>query len=197
MRNFRIFTESKTDIRFIRDYVQERFGETLLEEIDFDILEGYNGYKKGGQLKDSIQQNNDDNKQTILILDADNDFKQRKLEVLNDFQGYNIPVQLFLFPNDGTNGNLEDLLTQIAVDQEIIKCFSQYEQCIRGYELPVSKARIFAYLDALLPAKNKKNNSKDLLQPENRNYRNTAHWNLHHQYLQPLHDFLAPFFPKQ
>jgi hypothetical protein len=194
MRNFRIFTESGADIKFISDYVEEIFGTKLNAE-DFDTLGSHSGYKNGGILKQSIRENNDDGKTTILILDADNDFAARREEVLRDFQSYNIPVHLFLFPNNLDAGNLEDMLTQIAVNRQIIECFSQYEQCIQGYQLPATKARIFAYLDALLPARNKKNNSKDLLQPENRNYHNAAHWNLHHEYLKPLHEFLKPFFP--
>lgn len=194
MQNFRIFTEGKADIKFIKDYVLERFGVELSDKEDFFVLPSWAGYKNNGQVIQDIKENHDDDKATILILDADNDFANRQTTVNKDFQSYNLPIKLFLFPNNADAGNLEDMLTQIAVNRQIIECFSQYEQCIQGYQLPVSKARIFAYLDALLRARNKKNNSKDLLQPENRNYRNSDHWDLHHNYLTPLHTFLKPFF---
>jgi hypothetical protein len=194
MSSFRIFTESKADIRFIRDYVSEHFKEILSETVDFDILEGNGGYKKGGRLKSSIQQNHDSDKQTILILDADNNFTQRNAEVIRDFQDYNIPVNLFLFPNDAHIGNLETLLTEIAVDRTPINCFMTYEECVRAYNLPLDKSRIYAYLDAVLPQESKIHKKNDLRIAENRNYRDSDYWNLHHEYLKPLHDFLSPFF---
>lgn len=193
MPEFRIFTESKADVKFISDYISENF-DVKLTVNDFDTLDSWSGYKAGGKIEDSIQQNHDNGKQTILILDADNDFARRQAEIIRDFQRYNIPVHLFLFPNNSSNGNLENLLTEIATDRKLIECFEGYETCIEGYQLPISKSKIYAYLDALLPAKNKKNNRKDLIEPENRNYRNLAHWNLHHEHLQPLHNFLLPFF---
>jgi hypothetical protein len=194
MQQFRIFTEGKGDVRFIDNYINEIFGIQLADE-DFDILGSWSGYKAGGQLKTAIQQNSDDKKHTIIILDADDNFAERQAEVLKDFAGYNIQdVSLFLFPNNSDKGNMEEMLARIAVDDKLISCFSHYEQCIQGYELPVSKARIFAYLDALLPARNKKDNKNNQYQPENRNYNNTAHWNLRHEYLNPFHDFLKRFF---
>ena len=60
--------------------------------------------------------------------------------------------------------------------------------------MPVIKSKVFAYLDALLPSKNKKNDKYDLIQEKNRNYRNIQHWDLQYEYLNPLKEFLTPFF---
>lgn len=192
MNNFRIFTESKADIKFLKDYIKEVFNHDL-EDGYFDPLGSWSGYKAGGQLNTSIQQNFDDGKKTILILDADNDFEKRKNEVLTDFMNYKIPINLFLFPNNIDNGNLETLLAQVAVERKLIDCFETYEKCITGYQLPANKSKIFAYLDALLPPKNKKNDKHDLIQEANRNYANKAHWDLNHDYLLPLNQFLASY----
>ena len=193
MPEFRIFTESKADVKFISGYIIEHFGVGLTAN-DFDTLDSWSGYKAGGKLEDSIQQNHDNGKQTILILDADNDFLGRRAEVTRDFQGYNIPIHLFLFPHDDVNGNLENLLTEIAVERKLIECFLSYEDCVRDYNLPLGKARIYSYLDTLLPP-DAKTSRNDLRKEENRDYLNTAHWNLHHGYLTPLHTFLRQFFP--
>jgi len=194
MPNFRIFTESKSDIKFCTDYVNEHFNVILARE-DFYALESWAGYKGGGNLVAEIRENFDEEKETILILDADNNFAQRLEEVTRDFQAYSIPIHLFLFPNNALNGSLETALCVIAVEQDILRCFEGYEACIHNYESPVIKSKIFAYLDALLPSANKKNDKNDLIQDAKRNYRNVAHWNLRHEYLNPLHNFLQRFFP--
>jgi hypothetical protein len=194
MPNFRIFTESKADIKFLKDYIEEVFDVSLHEE-DFDTLGSWSGYKSDESIKASIKQNSiDDEKTSILILDADKDFTQRQQEVLNDFKRFNI--NLFLFPNNRDAGSLENMLCEIAIEKQIIKCFEDYESCIKGHETPVIKSKVFAYLDALLPSVNKKNDKKDLIQDKNRDYRNAAHWNLHHKFLNPLKEFLTPFFTK-
>ncbi len=193
MLNFRIFTESKADIKFLKDYIDEVLNIQLSYE-DFDSLGSWAGYKTSGVLKSSIKQNNDDGKATILILDADIDFLGRKQEVLNDFMAFNVPISLFLFPDNGSIGSLETLLCEIAVERKIITCFEGYETCVTGYQAPVIKSKVFAYLDALLPANQKKNDSHDLIQDKNRNYKNAAHWNLQHDSLNPLKEFLQPYF---
>jgi len=193
MTDIKIFTEGPGDVKFIKDYVKE-LHEVDLSDNCFDKLNSWSGYKRGGAIYPLISQSKNEGKQVILVLDADNDFAKRQREVLTDFESYNIPVKLFLFPNNNNAGNLEILLTEIAVERKLMQCFEAYEACITGYESPVIKSKVFAYLDALLPTKNKKNNKQDLIQEANRNYQNPAHWNLHHQYLQPFHDFLSPFF---
>ena len=192
MPDFKIFTESKADIKFIQDCVAEHFGVQLSEDF-FYPLNSWGGYKNNGQAIGTIRENFEKGQETVLILDADTQFAQRQTEVLNDFNNYGIPVNLFLFPNNNANGNLETLLTEIAIDRKLINCFLSYEQCVGGYNLPLDKSRIYSYLDTLLPL-DSKTTRNDLRKEENRNYRNSAHWNLHHEYLQPFHDFLSPLF---
>ena len=191
MFSFRIFTESKADIKFLKDYIYAVFNIQLSDD-DFDPLGSWSGYKTSGVLKASIKQNNDDSKRNILILDADTDFTLRNQEVMNDFAAFNVPISLFLFPNNNSSGSLETLLCEIAVEKKILTCFEGYETCVTGYEAPVIKSKVFADLDALLPANQKKNDANDLIQDKNRNYRNVNHWNLHHDYLAQLRKFLQP-----
>ncbi len=193
MPDFKIFTESKADIKFIQDYLTEHFSVPPTESL-YHPLNSWSGYKSNGSAIVQIRENFEKGNRTILILDADNSFTHRQTEVLSDFQGYNIPIDLFLFPNSSSNGTLEDLLCSVAVQRPILDCFEAYESCISGYEVPVVKSKVFAYLDALLPANSKKNDKNDLIQDKNRNYRNPTHWNLHHEYLHPLHNFLSQFF---
>lgn len=191
MNNSRIFTESKADVKFIKDYCKAIFNVALAEQ-DFDTLGGWTGYKtKEGELKPSIKENAIDNsKLTIIILDADQAFQARLDEVQNDFKRFLVVPEIFLFPNHKSAGTLETLLSEIVVHKKIIDCFSKYENCIDSFEKPVEKSKIFAYLDALLPEANKKGNKNDLIKEENRDYTNTNHWNLNHEFLMPLKEFL-------
>ena len=194
MSNFRIFSESKADIKFLKDYIEEIL-HVQLSDNDFDPLGSWSDYKAGGSLKASIKQNHyDDQKTTILILDADNDFEARREEILEDFGEFEVPVSLFLFPNNNSAGNIESLLATIGVDQKLMTCFLEYETCVRGYNKPLNHSRIYAYLDLLLDPNHLDENNKDLRREEYRNYRNAAHWNLNHAYLTPLREFLQPFF---
>lgn len=194
MPNFRIFTESKADIKFLKDYIEAALNVSLTDD-DFDPLGGWSGYKTDGKVKASIEQNAiDNNKISILILDADTDFNKRQEEVLADFKNFNIPISLFLFPNDSANGNLEDLLSEIAVDRRLMDCFLDYEKCVKAYPKKLNDSRIYSYLDMLLIENYKDEKGKDLRREEFRNYRNENHWDLKHAYLQPLQEFLTSFF---
>ncbi|HEX3025133.1 MAG TPA: hypothetical protein VHP12_07975, partial [Chitinophagaceae bacterium] len=101
-----------------------------------------------------------------------------------------------LFPNNNSNGNLEDVLSSITVRHDLIDCFQQYEQCVNHYPQKLNHSRIYSYLDMILYP-NAIVNGKDLRKEEFRNYRNHTHWNLHHEYLDPLYSFLSPYFQAQ
>ena len=189
MKNFKIFTESKADVRFLQDAIKTMF-DIILVDNDFDTLGSWSGYKAGGNIKTSIQENFDNSKTSILIIDADTDFSQRRAEVEDDFNHFGIPIKLFLFPDNKSNGALESLLIRIAVETKIVQCFEMYESCISEYQSPVLKSKVFAYLDALLPAGNKKGDKNDLIQEKNRNYRIPEFWDLHDESLQELRTFL-------
>jgi hypothetical protein len=192
MQDFRIFTEGKADIKFLQDYITECLGK-ILPASNFDTLGSWSGYKAGGPLKLQIQECRDREQDILLVLDADLDFESRQKEVLDDFAGYGVPVKLFLFPNNNNPGNIETLLATIATDRALMDCFLKYEECVKLYPKKLNDARIYSYLDMLLHDNPKDQNGRDLRREEFRNYRNPAHWNLHHEYLQPLKDFLTPF----
>jgi hypothetical protein len=193
MQNFRIFTESKADIKFLRDYIEEIFNIALSEN-HFDPLGSWSGYKTNNKPIASIQENFFNESTSILILDADSDFQKRQSEVISDFKKFDISIQLFLFPNDSVSGNLEDILAEIAVDKTLMDCFLEYEKCVKPYPKKLNDSRIYSYLDMLLLENFKNPKGSDMRKEEFRNYRNTKHWNLKDKYLNPLKEFLSPFF---
>ncbi len=192
MPDFTIYTESKADVKFLNDFIAEVFNNTLPEN-NFDTLLSWSGYKAGGVLKTEIQQNFDEGNETIIILDADADFKGREREVSADFAAYKIPIRLFLFPDNLNVGNIETLLAGIATDRKLMDCFLEYEKCVALYPKKLNDSRIYSYLDMLLLDNWKDEKGKDLRREEFRNYRNKNHWDLKHTDLNPLKEFLASF----
>lgn len=191
--NVHFFVEDKAHQKFLIDFVEERF-RVSLNSNHFYRLESWSGYKKGGIAFPDYEQNTANEINNVTFLDADTDLEARKSKVIADFENLNINSALFLFPNNNDNGEIEIALAKIATQTKIIECFESYEECILDYEKPVNKSKILAYLDALLPASLKKNNKKDLIQEDKRDYRNTTHWNLYHEYLESLHLFLQIYF---
>lgn len=187
------FIEDKAHQKFLIDFIAERFAVTLNKD-SFYTLQGWSGYKTGGVGFPDYEQRTKDGFEIITMLDADSNPVERRKEVLVDFVRLGIKSHLFLFPNDEATGEMENALVQIAIDGKLISCFERYEKCIDGYQKPVNKSKVFAYLDALLKPSQKKNNKKDFIEEGNRDYRNKTHWDLHHEYLNTLYQFLEPFF---
>ncbi len=188
--NFRIFVEGKSDQKFLRDFILKRFGIELQAE-NFDPLGSWSGYKSENKLKASIRENSiDNNKTSLLILDGDTDWQARKLEIFNDFKSFGVDIELFLFPDNQSNGNLEDILAEIAVERKLIECFQNYEKCVDSYPKKLNHSRIYSYLDMILQDEYLDDNKRDLRREEFRDFCNENHWDLNHSCLNPLFNFL-------
>ncbi|WP_101000628.1 DUF3226 domain-containing protein [Helicobacter pylori] len=121
---------------------------------------------------------------TLIIFDADKDYESNKKEILkvvSKTQQKITEEQIFLFPNNQDDGDLETLLLEIAKHKEIIQCFKRYLKCIEckcigikehhGPIKNIRKSKWYAYLEALGLEKffqytwdtKKKNNKKKLI----------------------------------
>lgn len=150
-------------------------------------------------LKDQFSFNRNQGKLNIVFLDADDNIEERFKEVdqSKSFMDENFPA--FLLPNNESIGDLETLLENIAnpINEAIFECWNNYENCLEGKEnpanpgktftLPARKTKIYAYLEALLGSSKKQ---KELIKEPNRDYTNPKHWDLNHEYLEPLKTFL-------
>ncbi|PUD87550.1 hypothetical protein C2R61_03200, partial [Helicobacter pylori] len=67
---------------------------------------------------------------TLIIFDADKDYESNKKEILSKTQQKITEEQIFLFPNNQDDGDLETLLLEIAKYDEFLKCFEGYLECI-------------------------------------------------------------------
>ncbi|GAA8328416.1 hypothetical protein HpNP140_01000 [Helicobacter pylori] len=113
---------------------------------------------------------------TLIIFDADKDYESNKKEILSKTQQKITEEQIFLFPNNQDDGDLETLLLEIAKHDEFLKCFEGYLECIKSKEhykpiKNIRKNKLYAYLEVLGLEKffqytwdtEKKNNKKKLI----------------------------------
>ncbi|GAA9404406.1 hypothetical protein TH0820_04440 [Helicobacter pylori] len=160
-----IYTEGKSDRNFLGWYFN-----FLKYKDHFDMfdIEGKDKLISGEFLEkiDKILNNKHQTyKQVCIIFDAD---KKESQEIDAGFdnklkhickelkeKGIDFPrEQIFLFPNNQDDGDLEDLLLGIAKHKEFINCFESYLDCIKKKEhyKPIKNIRknmLYAYLEAL------------------------------------------------
>ncbi|MGN8370619.1 DUF3226 domain-containing protein [Helicobacter pylori] len=94
---------------------------------------------------------------TLIIFDANKDYESNKKEILTVVSKRKQTIseeQIFLFPNNQDDGDLETLLLKIAKHDEFLKCFEGYLECIKSkeYYKPIKNIRknmLYAYLEAL------------------------------------------------
>ncbi|MBH0285663.1 hypothetical protein I6854_03245 [Helicobacter pylori] len=92
---------------------------------------------------------------TLIIFDADKDYESNKKEILKVVSKTKQTIseeQIFLFPNNQDDGDLETLLLEIAKHKEIIQCFKRYLKCIgikecHGPIKNIRKNMLYAYLE--------------------------------------------------
>lgn len=184
-----IFVEGKADKRFIEDFVSKHFGKEKLDILSFVDVKG----------KDSIHlvsnefiKNTDQKGINLLIFDADSDFAKRKEELEKQRAYLNIEFELFLFPNNNDNGDLEVLLLNLTVEkhQGIFECFKPFNDCLKSkdnnYNVPSLKTQVYSYLD--FQNKEPKENDRDYF---------LDCWNLENDYANPLLYFLTEYLDKE
>ncbi len=159
-----ICTEGKSDRNFLGWYIN------FLECKDhFDVfdIEGKDKLISGEfpkKIEKILKNKHQTYKQVCIIFDADKKESQEsdagfdnKLEhICEKFKekGINFPrEQIFLFPNNQDDGDLETLLLEIANHKEFINCFESYLDCIKKKEhykpiKDIRKSKWYAYLEA-------------------------------------------------
>ena len=203
MKRFQIIVEGDADKKFFEDYYHHVFGEKAPKgSITHPGKDGDTGGYQKLKSEDAIgvmRQNTDMGGINLVIFDADEDTESRRAELLAIKDEFGVEFELFLLPNDKDVGALEDLLENIINpnNQPVMVCWQTYEEKLREVRIPsktpptltipAKKTKIYAYLETLL---GKSRSQKKLIKDANRNYKNTQHWNLDAEYLEPLKEFL-------
>ncbi|NHB43366.1 DUF3226 domain-containing protein [Helicobacter pylori] len=166
-----IYTEGESDKKFLSWCLDVWKNEDHFDQAYFDIIhvEGKDQLFSDGLCKNikSILNNEDHRyKQVCIIFDADikkenqesdAGFDNKLKHIREKFKekGIDFPKeQIFLFPNNQDDGDLETLLSEIAKYDEFLKYFEGYLECIKSKEhyKPIKKIRknmLYAYLEAL------------------------------------------------
>lgn len=203
MKRFQIIVEGDADKKFFEDYYHHVFGEKAPKgSITHPGKDGDTGGYQKLKSEDAIgvmRQNTDMGGINLVIFDADEDTESRRAELLAIKEEFGVEFELFLLPNNKDVGALEDLLENIINpnNQPVMVCWQTYEEKLREVRIPsktpptltipAKKTKIYAYLETLL---GKSRSQKKLIKDANRNYKNTQHWYLDAEYLEPLKEFL-------
>lgn len=179
-RKFLIIVEGKEDLFFIKNYLSHI-------KKDSPSIELREAGGKGGLVKEYIKQligelerkhGHEIEIKIIIVFDANENTKEEVSKKLQELKH-----ELFLFPDNKKQGNIEDLLEQIILPdkQDIFECFENYKKCLKernkGYQLPNKKGKIYSYKEALGALDKEKQ-----FKPE--------YWNFNNSALDPLKKFL-------
>ncbi len=170
-----IYTEGKSDKNFLSwclDVWKDVWkNEDHFDQAHFDII-----YVEGKdklfsdefckRIENILKNKNQEHRQVCIIFDADikkenqesdAGFDNKLKHIREKFKekGIDFPrEQIFLFPNNQDDGDLETLLSEIANYKEFINCFESYLDCIKKKEhykpiKNIRKSMWYAYLEAL------------------------------------------------
>lgn len=173
----------------------------VINKFDYSLKHGQEIQKTGG--KDSLEKFVPNFRSStyvgltnLVIFDANGSIEERRNELLEFKQKLGIEFETFLFPSNKDNGDLETLLERVINlnNQGLFDCFDNFNRClvdsIPGRQLtPLDrKTKIYNYASLLNPE------NPDYAKEKDRDYLNKEHWNLDSNELEPLYDFLRPYF---
>ncbi|WRC01341.1 hypothetical protein KVF07_04780 [Helicobacter pylori] len=166
-----IYTEGESDKKFLSWCLYVWKNEDHFDQAHFDII-----YVEGKdklfsdefceKIENILKNKNQEYRQVCIIFDADikkenqesdAGFNNKLKHICEKFKekGIDFPrEQIFLFPNNQDDGDLETLLLEIAKHDEFLKCFEGYLECIKSKEhhkpiKNIRKSKWYAYLEAL------------------------------------------------
>ncbi|WQV50540.1 hypothetical protein KVK45_01800 [Helicobacter pylori] len=189
-----IYTEGKSDKNFLSWCLDVWKNEDHFDQAHFDIIhvEGKDKLFSDEfckRIENILKNKNQEYRQVCIIFDADikkenqesdAGFNNKLKHIREKFKekGTDFPKeQIFLFPNNQDDGDLETLLFKIAKHDEFLKCFEGYLECIKSKEhyKPIKNIRknmLYAYLEVFglekffkyeLDTNNKKNEEKIII----------------------------------
>lgn len=137
-----VVVEGKSDRDFLSQYA-------LYHKLQFDIISNEGNILKPttiGEIFDTI----DSGKRACIVFDADKSYTNTLSRIKNELGNLAKKVDIFLFPNNKDNGELETLLVDIAKQPQFIECFDGYVKCVQSKDINAvnninKKSKMFAY----------------------------------------------------
>ncbi len=142
-----IFAEGQ-DLKFIQDYI--KFLNLPVTKLHSVKTEGWTNLPL---VKRKFEEATDKGVKNLVIFDGNGNYTDRRVELTQIAGKLGINFELFLFPNNASNGIVEDLLiTTIPHENHpFINCFHQYCDSVRQINPKVifsPKSAFFAYIEA-------------------------------------------------
>lgn len=214
MKSAALFVEGIADVKFLQDFVQYHFGQTLQKGQHIVDCSGNGGLAAQANKFTQFALQDMTN---CIIFDSDaeeqgTDFAGTKARITQELVSIteiihaerpDLPVKfdVFLLPNNAHDGDLETLLERIINpdNKPILDCWNAYERCIeqrrttisRTLSLPIRKSKIYSYMEILHGTSKKE---REQAKEKNRNYADKQDWQLDHDAATPLYNFLKPYF---
>jgi hypothetical protein len=204
----RIFVEGSTDLRFLTDLVWIHFGKTL-NKSEIIVTRGWSNLFNEENLN-IIQLVAAQGGSSLVIFDTDKDsdiveesFVIRRELLINKAKKNKVLIDLFLFPNNKEDGDIESLLQTIAnpnVYEPVATCYESYFDCLQEYNQRYQsetgiRLNIFREKDRRkLALRNFLSIHGQKSDEHKRNYTDTNFWNFNSPALHPLIDSLRPHF---
>ena len=175
------FAAEGDDVKFISDYLA--FLKLDIVTIISTNTEGWTNLPK---VKNRFEESSNKVGKNLVIFDANGDFNKRSHDIEETKKKLDISFELFLFPNNRDRGCVEDLLLEIINPKykDFTGCFDDYLNCVNKCPYPPKnislKSKFFAFLECTgQPTKISK-----------LDFQNKEYWNLTHDALMPLREFL-------
>ena len=142
--------------------------------------------------------------QVIILADADTiakgyGYAKRKQEIVNGMTAKGITFPYFIYPDNGSDGDVEDLMLKAArrdLHKVFFDCFEDYEKCVSGvkdsegepmYNVPNLKGKLHTYMSAQKLSRK----FKDRFGRGDWLFENIKFWDLYVSDLDSLKAFLA------
>ena len=136
-----------------------------------------------------------------IIQDADKDFKKSQDEIIEAITNSKIDeskIKYFLTPNNKDNGDLETLLLSTIKDNNIVKCFDSYKECLEEkediHQKALNKGQVYAYTMYSQKGENLHKPHNSFIYKKETNYEDTKLWDLEKKEFQPIIKFIKEIF---
>lgn len=212
MSMVKIFIEGKNKQVPESEFLRAILRHTGIPSEGYEIIhtDGYTNLMDSDISGTNIEQmkaNTDDGGKNLVVFDADSaanngGFAKRRGELLSRRDVLGLAFDLFLWPDNQSDGDVEGLMESIArtdLYPEFFDCFSKYEHCMSQrkneqggsfYTTPNRKGKLHTYFNSL-PISNVK--KKKFGSGEWR-WDDAEIWNLDSDALTPIKSFLSKYF---
>ena len=194
----KIFIESKNHLTPEYNFLSTILRVFMYNSQPYEIVP-LNGKDSLHLAKNQFIQNSAEEGINLIIFDADTEvngggYKKRKEELLAELKVLKIDAEIFLWPDNGNDGDFETMLESIArkdIHDRFFGCYRDYELCLGNeYLCPNRKGKLHTYITAMKLTKKQ----RDKIGSGYWLFENDTLWDLNSPQLDPLKAFIASAF---